>query len=78
MLNILLFVPVLGQVIPFITLIWSLVAGVIAIRQALDFDTGKAILTAVIGAIFFFIVFVIITALIAGLLVALGGGVPTG
>jgi uncharacterized membrane protein YozB (DUF420 family) len=77
-LNILLFVPALGQVIPFVTLIWSLVAGVIAIRQALDFDTGKAILTAVIGAIFFFIVFVIITAVIAGLLVALGGGVPTG
>lgn len=29
--------------------IWVLVAGVIAIRQALDFDTGKAILTALVG-----------------------------
>jgi hypothetical protein len=77
-LNILTFIPVLGPVIPFVVLIWSLVAGVIAIRQALDFDTGKAILTAVIGAIFFFIVFVIITAVITGLLVALSGGVPTG
>jgi hypothetical protein len=77
-LNILIFVPAIGAVIPFVTMIWSLVAGVIAIRQALDFDTGKAILTAVIGAIFFFIVFVIITAVIAGLLVALSGGVPTG
>ena len=26
-----------------------LVAGIIAIRQALDFGTGKAILTAVVG-----------------------------
>lgn len=29
--------------------IWVLVAGVIAIRQALDFDTGKALLTALVG-----------------------------
>lgn len=29
--------------------IWMLIAGIIAIRQALDFGTGKAILTAVIG-----------------------------
>jgi hypothetical protein len=33
--------PVLG--------IWTLVAGIIAIRQALDFSTGKAIITALIG-----------------------------
>ena len=32
-----------------IVAIWILVAGIIAIRQALDFDTGRAILTAVIG-----------------------------
>jgi hypothetical protein len=29
--------------------IWMLVAGIIAIRQALDFSTGRAILTAIIG-----------------------------
>jgi hypothetical protein len=29
--------------------IWMLIAGIIAIRQALDFSTGKAILTAVLG-----------------------------
>jgi hypothetical protein len=29
--------------------IWSLVAGIVAIREAMDFDTGKAILTALIA-----------------------------
>lgn len=42
-------IPFLGGLIGFAVWIWTLVAGVIAIRQALDFDTGKAILTAVIS-----------------------------
>jgi len=42
-------VPLLGGLIRLIVPIWMLVAGIIAIRQALDFSTGKAILTAVIG-----------------------------
>jgi hypothetical protein len=29
--------------------VWLLVAGIIAIRQALDFSTDKAILTALLG-----------------------------
>ena len=48
-LNILGFIPLLGGLIKLVVVIWSLVAGIIAIRQALDFDTGKAIATAVIG-----------------------------
>ncbi|MCJ7629048.1 MAG: YIP1 family protein [Longimicrobiales bacterium] len=42
-------VPILGGLVRFAVGIWMLVAGVIAIRQALDFSTGKAVLTAVIG-----------------------------
>lgn len=42
-------IPVLGWVVRFVVGIWILVAGVIAIRQALDFGTGKAILTALLG-----------------------------
>ena len=42
-------VPILGGLARLIVAIWLLVAGVIAIRQALDFSTGKAILTAIIG-----------------------------
>jgi hypothetical protein len=40
---------VLGALALFTAAIWMLVAGIIAIRQALDFGTGKAILTAVLG-----------------------------
>lgn len=43
------FVPVLGGLLRLVVGIWVLIAGIIAIRQALDFGTGKAILTAVLG-----------------------------
>lgn len=42
-------VPLLGGLVRFAVWIWLLVAGIIAIRQALDVDTRKAILTALIG-----------------------------
>ncbi len=50
-LNVLAFIPVLGFLIGFVALLWSLVVGVIAIRQGLDISTGKAVITAVIGFI---------------------------
>ena len=43
------FIPVLGGVLALVVGIWVLIAGVVAIRQALDFGTGKAIVTAVLG-----------------------------
>jgi hypothetical protein len=46
-------IPFLGPVIQFVVGLWVLVAGIIAIRQALDIDTGKAILTAIIGWLVF-------------------------
>ena len=42
-------IPVLGGLVRAIVAIWVLVAGIIAIRQALDFSTGKAVATAVLG-----------------------------
>lgn len=42
-------IPVLGGVVRAVVAIWLLIAGVIAIRQALDFSTGKAIVTALLG-----------------------------
>lgn len=44
-------IPFLGWPVGPIVWIWQLVAGVIAIRQALDFDTRKAVLTAVVAYI---------------------------
>jgi hypothetical protein len=48
-LYVLAVIPVLGGAIRLAVMVWVLVAGIIAIRQALDFSTGKAILTAVLG-----------------------------
>ena len=43
------FVPVLGGVLVLVAAVWSLIAGVVAIRQALDFTTTRAILTVGFG-----------------------------
>lgn len=43
------FVPFFGWIVQVGVFFWLLVAGIVAIRQALDFSTGKAILTAVLG-----------------------------
>jgi hypothetical protein len=48
-LSILAFVPLFGWLVRVVVMIWMLIAGVIAIRQALDFSTGKAVLTALLG-----------------------------
>lgn len=50
-LNILGLIPFLGWLIVLITGIWVLFAGVIALRQALDITTGKAVLVALMGVI---------------------------
>lgn len=42
-------IPILGGLVKFAVAIWILVAGIVAIRQALDIDTGKAVLTAIVG-----------------------------
>lgn len=57
------FIPCLGALIGLAGSIWALVAMVIAIRQALDFDTGKAILTVILGFIVYLVVAFIIAAI---------------
>lgn len=42
-------IPFLGWLVVAVVWVWQLVAGVVAIRQALDVDTGKAVLTAVVA-----------------------------
>jgi len=44
-------IPVLGALASLAIMIWVLVAVVIAIRQALDVTTGKAVLTGLLGMI---------------------------
>ena len=43
--------PLVGWLVDAVLWVWVLIAGVIAIRQALDFDTGRAILTTLIGGL---------------------------
>ena len=49
LLNVFGFIPLLGGLLRFVLGLWVLVAGIVAIRQALDITTGKAILVAIIG-----------------------------
>lgn len=42
-------IPGLNWIVRFVAGIWVLVCGIVAIRQALDVTTGKAVLTAIIG-----------------------------
>ena len=42
-------IPLLGGVVRLVVALWLLVTGVVAIRQALDFSTGKAVVTAILG-----------------------------
>jgi hypothetical protein len=42
-------IPGLGVIVSLVIGVWMLVAGVIAIRQALDIETGKAVLVALCG-----------------------------
>jgi hypothetical protein len=44
-------IPVLGKIAALVVGIWLLLTGIVAIRQALDFGTGRAILTAILGLI---------------------------
>jgi hypothetical protein len=56
-------IPVLGWFVRIAVGIWILICGIVALREALDFSTGKAILTAVLG----WIAMVILTAIVFGL-----------
>ena len=57
-------IPCIGVLIGWI---WSVIASFIAIRQGLDLDNTKALLTVVIGFIFVIIVYVVIGLVFGGL-----------
>jgi hypothetical protein len=73
MLNIFSFIPLVGTMIPFATWIWTIIASVIAIRQACDFTTGRAVGTALIAAIIPLVIMVLLALLIGGAFAALLG-----
>lgn len=69
-LQILRFIPVLGGIITLVVFIWRIATGFVAIREALDFESGKTVATIVIG----FIAYIIVVAIVAAILGALGLG----
>jgi len=48
-LRLLIFIPVIGWVIILLTGIWTLVSGIIAVKQTLDFPAGKAAAACILG-----------------------------
>jgi hypothetical protein len=72
-LRIFSFIPFIGGLIAFVATIWVLIAGIIAIRQALDFSTWRAIGTAAVG----WLVYVLLVFLISGLLIGTGAFMQT-
>lgn len=63
LLGFFVFIPILGALLAFIGAIWQLVAGIVAIRQALDFTTTRAVITVVLAWIALVIVNLVIALL---------------
>ncbi len=61
-------IPFLGVLVKFAVAIWILVAGIIAIRQALDISTGKAVLTAIVGWLALIVPMLLLGGIIAGIM----------
>ena len=66
MLHILGLIPILGGIIRLGVAIWVLIAGIVAIRQALDISMGKAILTAGLGWLIIIVPLTIVAAVAPG------------
>ena len=73
-LGVLAFIPCLGGLASLIGAIWALVAGVVAVRQALDFDTTKAILTVIIGWVIVLVISIVVGAVLGIGAAGLGAG----
>lgn len=56
LLSVFAFIPCIGGLLSFAGWIWSLVASYIAVREGLDIDNGKTILTVVISFLVAFLV----------------------
>lgn len=70
-LNIFAFIPIIGPIIPFATWIWTIIASVVAVRQACDFTTGRAVGTVIVAAIIPLIILILLGVLMGGAIAAL-------
>lgn len=58
-------IPILGWIAYLVASLWMLVCGVVAVRQALDFTTGKALGTVFLGWLLMAVVAVVFGGVIA-------------
>jgi hypothetical protein len=59
-------IPFIGWLFQLAAGILAIIAGVIGIREAMGFDTGKAIITAILGVLLFVAASVVIGLILAG------------
>lgn len=62
LLGIFAFIPILGIIVALVVFVWSIVAVVVALRQALDTSTGRAIGIALLSLVVIFFVSLILAA----------------
>jgi hypothetical protein len=74
LLAVLRFIPCVGFLFGLAAWVLSIIAGVIAIRESMEFDTTKAIITAVAGFLIYLIATIIISIVFGGL-AFLGGAI---
>jgi hypothetical protein len=70
------FIPLLGGLLVLVVGIWRIIAGFIAIREALDLDSGYTLATIVVGIIAYIVVFAIVGLVLAA--IGLSAAVLTG
>ncbi len=76
LLGLLGFIPCVGWLISLAGLVLALIAGVLAIREAMEFDTGKAIITVLVSWVIYLVIAVAVAAVLgigAGIAGALFG-----
>ena len=66
------FIPCAGAIVALLASIWALVAGVIAVREALNVDTGKAVITVVIGWVVVFVIGMVVAGILGAGAIGLG------
>jgi len=60
------FIPFIGGFISFAVSVWALIAGVIAVRQALDFSTRRALATCIVGWIIYMLIVFLASTFLLG------------
>ena len=73
LLGLLSFIPCIGWLFAFAGWLLSIIAGVIAIRESMEFDTNKAVITSVAGLLVYIIASILIGGIVGAMMAPFGG-----